>query len=99
MSKLDNLKGMKIPKCNPELSSESYESVMLIAVGTRIRAKDIFKGVIKEEMDKGKETKKGDKNLGLDQAALQESHEENNRAWSDLVCVRNALSWIAGNDS
>ena len=52
MSKLDDLKEMKIPNFNPELSSESHESVVLIAVGTRSRAKDVFKGVIKEEKDK-----------------------------------------------
>ena len=55
MSKLDNLKGMKIPKYNPELSSESYEAVVLIAAGTRSQAQDAFYGKIKDEMDKDKE--------------------------------------------
>ena len=48
MLKLDNLKGMKIPTYNPELISKSYESVVLIAAGTRSRVKEVFKGKIKE---------------------------------------------------
>ena len=54
MSKWDKLKGMKIPKCNPELSRESHEAVVLIAAGTRSKTQDMFKGIIKEEMDKNK---------------------------------------------
>ena len=54
MSKLDDLKEMKIPKYNPALSSEDYEAVVLITAGTRGRAHDVFKGTVKDEMEKDK---------------------------------------------
>ena len=38
-------------------------------------------------MEHDKEIEKKDEKKGLDKAAVQELCEENNRAWSDLVCA------------
>ena len=81
MSKLDELKGMKIPKYNPELSSKIYEAVVLIAAGTRSRAQDVFNGKTKEEMDNDKKTKKEGANKGLGKDAVQELCDGHGWTW------------------
>ena len=47
----------------------------------------MFNGTVKDEMEKDKKEKEADKNNGLGKDALKELIEENNRAWSDLVCA------------
>ena len=79
MSQLSNLKRMKIPKYRSDLSYKDYETMVFIAGSTKSKAKEVFDGTIKQQMDDNRK-KKADGQNGLGADRLKEQEDENNRA-------------------